>query len=209
VDPTGTKALCGTYFGVRPECQEEHGSRERVSLLDLQTGVVEPLVGPYVGGDERLEREHSSWCWLRRATAKSSVLLDPDVVATSVTATSALNAGNYESAADQARNLTVACMRAMVRDSPEQSNPHFAPEALRAIAAMKAYGPDRLAELESWLEQVSGMMPIFAPPGDNQARRRWFRNGWQSVTGTSSAGIEWRQHRFPPAGATDLSATDQ
>lgn len=84
VDETGTKVLCGTYFGVRPELQEEHGSRERVSLLDVETGVVEPLVSPHVDGDERLEREHHSWRWLRRTPTSSSVALAPDIAATAV-----------------------------------------------------------------------------------------------------------------------------
>lgn len=193
VDEAGMKVLCGTYFGVRPELQEEHGSRERVSLLDIETGLVEPLVVPHIGGDERLEREHHSWRWLRRTPANTSVVLSPDIFATTTPPISELAAQNYSSAADQAYNLTVACMRAMVRDAPERSNPLFAPEVLRAIIAMQTFGPNRLAELESWLDQVSGMMPVFAPPGENQARWRWFRNGWQSITDGSVDGVEWRR----------------
>lgn len=196
VDETGTKILCGTYFGARPELQEEHGSRERISLLDFETGAVEPLVGPHIGGDERLEREHHSWRWLRRTPASSSVALAPDIIATTVPAIYELAAENYGSAADQARNLTVACMRAMVSDSPDRGIPLFAPEVLRALGAIQTFAPDRLAELESWLDEVSGKMPIFASPGQNQVRWTWFRDGWQSIKSGSTTGIGWRQFTF-------------
>ena len=196
VDQTGSKVLCGTHFGVRTELQEEHGSRERVSLLDIETGFVEPLVSPHVGGDERLEREHHSWRWLRRTPAGSPVTLAPDIVATTVPAVYELAPENYGSAADQARNLTVACMRAMVSDPPDRGVTLFAPEVLRALGAIRTFAPDHLAELESWLDEVSEKMPIFAPPGQSQARWTWFRDGWQSIKSGSATGIEWRHFSF-------------
>jgi len=194
VDPTGTKALCGTYFGVRPELQEEHGSRERVSLLDLETGAVTPLVDPHVGADETLEREHRSWRWLRSAAPPigQSTTLAPEVVASIVPARTELGSDNYASAADQAFNLTIACMRTMVGDSPGQTNPYYAPEALRTILAMTTYGADRLAEIASWLEEVAGKMPIFAPAGETQKRWQWFSDGWYSIVDGMSERIPWR-----------------
>jgi hypothetical protein len=196
VDGTGTKVLCGTYFGVRPELQEEHGSRERVSLLDIETGIVEPLVVPHIGGDERLEREHHSWRWLQSTPARSSVALAPAIASTAVPASYELTPENYESAADQARNLTIACMRAMVSDSPDQGVALFAPEVLRALGAIQTFAPDRLPELGSWLDEVSEKMPIFAPPGQSQIRWMWFRDGWRSVKSGSTTGIEWRRLNF-------------
>ncbi|MGH9299246.1 MAG: hypothetical protein ACRDZT_04965, partial [Acidimicrobiales bacterium] len=171
-------------------------SRERVSLLNIETGVVEPLVDPHVGGDERLEREHHSWRWLRRPAAGATFALAPDIVATTVPAAYELTPENYGSAAEQARNLTVACMRAMVGDSPDRSVPLFAPEVLRALGAIQTFAPDRVAELESWLDEVSGMMPVFAAPGQEQGRWTWFRDGWRSIKSGSTTGIEWRHFRF-------------
>jgi hypothetical protein len=83
-------------------------------------------------------------------------------------------------------------MRTMVGDSPGQTNPYYAPEALRAILAMTTYGADRLAEIASWLEEVAGKMPIFAPAGETQKRWQWFSDGWYSIVDGMSERIPWR-----------------
>lgn len=195
VNDTGDKVLCGTYFGVDPAVQEERGSRERVSILDLNTGRVAPLVDPFVNGDRRLEREHSAYRWLRSEAPAGNVVIHDALTATRAELVYDLTSEQRGLIADDSRNLAVACLRKMVGTTQEQTmaggDPRFVPEALRCVQAMADYGPDRLMELAEWIEQASGMLSAVAPDGLPREGWKTFRSGWKTIRGESSTPIAW------------------
>jgi hypothetical protein len=197
VNAAGTQVLCGTYFGAPSERQREHGSRERVSLLDIETGVVAPLVAAFVREDPRLEREHRGYRWLDRPPTTEPISISASLHDTAVEL-GTLEPSNFEFASQHAFNLAVACLGTMIGEDGniETTDPDlFRAEALRALIAVKSFSPSHLGPLSDWLEQCK-MIQVLAPYGRKSDGWELFYKAWERIDNPGLGPVDWEGDRF-------------
>jgi hypothetical protein len=154
VSADGQQVLCMTWFGPSARHQLEHGSRPRVSLFDIDALEVNFLSPAFVDSRGTLEREHRAVRWLDRPPP-SSFALAPELEARLTPATNALGQPNFEFAGQDAHDLAVYGLRAMVGENGS-GDPHILlPEVLRCLIAMRDWMPSALDDVREWIDDIN------------------------------------------------------
>jgi hypothetical protein len=199
VSGDGQQVLCMTWFGPPAAHQLEHGSRSRIALFDVDELRVRPLVTAFVEDDPRLEREHRGARWLDRAQP-SSFELAPELESRFLPASTALTSANFEFVGQDAHDLALYSMRAMVGENGDGDPNILLPEVLRSFIAMREFMPAALEDIREWVEGVNKHF-FFAgmagglPESRKEGWRR-LREGWETVSDPSSgSAIEWATDR--------------
>ena len=159
VHPFKNIALVGTDDRPSNTSRSPNGSRYRVAHLDLDRRETLPLVDPFVGGDDRFERCHSSGRWVIPPKA-TTVFMHDELMASSKSHVcdepedTEYTGGNAAEIAFHASEALLDRMEDVHR---------LRPELLRAFEACRRYGSrkdldvtDRLRELQKVAHRVVG-----------------------------------------------------
>ena len=198
VSADGSQALCMTSFGPPAAFQEQHGSRPRVSLLDVEQRRVEVVGAPFAGTIE-LEREHRSARWLERPPESSFTLAD-SLVERLGDPWNELGAEQAAGVAGDITNIAVLGIRALVDAGPEGSPHRLRPEVLRSLEALHRLLPGATAELDGWVDSVcehfAGAVELEGCPPEIRDGWRKIVRGWERIKDPSRGAVPWEQDRW-------------
>jgi hypothetical protein len=184
VSGDGRRVLCMTPFGAPAAHQLEHGSRWRIALFDADELEVDVLTPAFVEGDARIEREHRGARWLERAPS-SSFELAPELEGRLVPAATGLAQANFEFVGQDAHDLALYAMRAMVGENGEGDPNILLPEVLRCFSAMRDFMPVALEDVREWVEGINKHFFFAGSTGrlspSRQEGWRTLREGWEAI----------------------------
>ena len=179
VDPTGTRALCGSFSGMSHALRQTLGGRRRVAVLDLTSGVLEPQVQAHPNGDERFVRVHDDWHWISTDGQPDTMNSPLSLLEKSLPAATVENWSppSESHVGRNAINTAILALRSMVGDVPEDmNNPYLVPEVRRLLDFVHETCPQYFDNVREYLDKSSFHGVVFSSA---EEKWKWLRVGVQ------------------------------
>ena len=177
VDPSGTRALCGSYAGMSEVLRQSLGGRRRVAMLDLTNGTLKSLAMAHPDGDERFVRVHEDWHWTSTNGVTEVDNPSPAIIeaANTLRTVEHWNSPDNSHVVRDAMNTAVLSLRAMVGQTPQDmDNPFLLPEVRRMLEFVHEMSPDMFEGIREYLDKSSFHGAVFSNAQDQWT---WLRVG--------------------------------